>query len=186
MYAQANQAGLASVLQMVHGLGIECDLETGVPHVIYAEHPEDLPALEAEAELAERMGLATWTDSAPVPFAVAGALRFSDQAQFAPRAPPARSDRGVRARWWGARRGDPCSQRGRARRRVRRGDHRGSPAKPGHVIIATEYRILDRGGRFTRTEGTSFLRDRRRPGAVGPWPAMTINAGTRISLDPYR
>lgn len=34
VYAQANQAGFATVLEMVTGLGIECMLETGRPHVI--------------------------------------------------------------------------------------------------------------------------------------------------------
>ena len=43
VYAQANQAGLASVLETVDGLGIECDLEAGVPHVVYAERRRGPP-----------------------------------------------------------------------------------------------------------------------------------------------
>ncbi len=176
VYAQANQSGLASVLQMVHGLGIECDLETGVPHVIYAEQPGDLPALEAEAEVAERLGLATWTDSAPVPFAVVGALRFSDQAQFHPgRYLSGLTEAFLRAGGVlveGTRvldvdeHADGCAV-----------ETTEGPLKAGHVIIATQYPILDRGGQFTRTKAhrSYAIAGVLAPGTVA---GMTINVGT--------
>ena len=83
-YGAANQAGLEQILRSVEELGIECELERKAAYV-YSRSGEQLAALEQEAETARRLGLpASFTRECPLPFAVAGALRFDDQAQFNP------------------------------------------------------------------------------------------------------
>jgi glycine/D-amino acid oxidase-like deaminating enzyme/nitrite reductase/ring-hydroxylating ferredoxin subunit len=83
-YGAANQAGLEQILRSVEELGIECELERKAAYV-YSRSGEQLAALEQEAETARRLGLpASFTRDCPLPFAVAGAVRFDDQAQFNP------------------------------------------------------------------------------------------------------
>ncbi|HEX5796083.1 MAG TPA: FAD-dependent oxidoreductase, partial [Geminicoccaceae bacterium] len=83
-YGAANQAGLEQILRLAEELGIACDLERA-PAYVYARSGEHLARLEQEAEAAQRLGLpARFTRECPLPFAVAGAVRFDDQAQFNP------------------------------------------------------------------------------------------------------
>ncbi|GAB3272532.1 FAD-dependent oxidoreductase [Sinomonas notoginsengisoli] len=81
-YGQANEAGLAHVAATVEAEGIDCGFRR-VTNFTYAEGPEHLAAVRAEAELAARLGLpASFTTDVPLPFPVAGAVRFAGQAQF--------------------------------------------------------------------------------------------------------
>lgn len=65
---------------------IDCDFQR-LPGFLYAETPDGVRTLEAEAEAAERIGLpAALTREVPLPFPVFQALRFEQQAQFQPRA----------------------------------------------------------------------------------------------------
>jgi len=65
-------------------LGIECDLERTAAYV-YSRSGEQLAELEQETEVARRLGLpASLTRECPLPFEVAAAVRFDDQAQFNP------------------------------------------------------------------------------------------------------
>ncbi len=176
-YAAANMAGFATLLGLVDSLDIPCMLETGLSHVVYAEDPQELPILEREAELAARLGLpAGLSESAPLPFKVAGALEFHDQAQFH----PARYLFGLTAafieaggslvvgtRVLGIEEGpDGCEVTTSA------GD-----VSAGHVVVATQYPILDRGGQFTR------MHAHRSYGIAGILPGgmssgMTMNVGS--------
>jgi glycine/D-amino acid oxidase-like deaminating enzyme/nitrite reductase/ring-hydroxylating ferredoxin subunit len=84
LYAQANAAGAAWVVETANALGIACDLETRDAYA-YALHDERLPELDREVELAQKFGLpAERVSRVPLPFATAGGLVFRDQAQFNP------------------------------------------------------------------------------------------------------
>ncbi len=177
VYAQANQAGFDAVMRTIRDHDIECMLETDIPHVLYAEHPDDLPALDAEAEAVGRAGIdATRAHSAPVPFPVAGALEFAAQAQFHPgRYLIGLAQAFVRAGGViieGTRVLDVDEHPSGCDVQTTAG-----PVAAGHVIIATQYPILDRGGQFTRTKAH---RSYAIAGVLDPAveAGMTINVGT--------
>ena len=83
-YADANQSGMQRITQWIGEFGISCDLQTKSAYA-YICKPERKRELQAEARTARQLGLqADVLDSAPLPFPTAGALCFSDQAQFNP------------------------------------------------------------------------------------------------------
>jgi glycine/D-amino acid oxidase-like deaminating enzyme/nitrite reductase/ring-hydroxylating ferredoxin subunit len=78
-YGAANEAALAWIAERVTGDGIDCDLRRR-PSYVYGD---DRSELESEAQAAAAAGLpATLTEEVPLPFDVAGAVRFEDQAEF--------------------------------------------------------------------------------------------------------
>jgi len=84
-YANANQEAIDEVASRVDSLGIDCDFERR-PAYTYATTADDLDAIQAELEAATALGLpAEVVDSTELPFDVAGAIRFDNQAQFHPR-----------------------------------------------------------------------------------------------------
>lgn len=84
-YAEANQAGFRTILQLAGDLGIDCMLEQGPPHVIYAESPDEVGKIEEEARVAHQLGLdVSLTNEVPLPFGVARAVAFGSQAHFHP------------------------------------------------------------------------------------------------------
>jgi glycine/D-amino acid oxidase-like deaminating enzyme len=84
IYGAANEAGLAQIARFAEELAIECDLERKAAYV-YSRSGEQLEEIEREAEVARRLGLpASFVRQCALPFAVAGAVRFDDQAQFNP------------------------------------------------------------------------------------------------------
>ncbi|HZB06637.1 MAG TPA: FAD-dependent oxidoreductase [Thermoleophilaceae bacterium] len=83
-YGEANEAGIARVVELADELGIDCDLRRK-PNFTYAEDPSDLDAVREEADVAGELGLpATFVDELDLPYPVAGAVRFDDQAEFHP------------------------------------------------------------------------------------------------------
>jgi glycine/D-amino acid oxidase-like deaminating enzyme/nitrite reductase/ring-hydroxylating ferredoxin subunit len=83
-YGAANQAGLDQIIRLVEELGIDCALERKAAYV-YSRTGEQLSDVEKEAELARSLGLpASLVRETSLPFPVAGAVRFEDQAQFDP------------------------------------------------------------------------------------------------------
>jgi glycine/D-amino acid oxidase-like deaminating enzyme/nitrite reductase/ring-hydroxylating ferredoxin subunit len=83
-YCAANEAGLAQIVRFAEELGIECDLERK-PAYVYSRSGEQLAKIEQETEVARRLGLpASLVRECPLPFEVAGAIRFEHQAQFNP------------------------------------------------------------------------------------------------------
>ena len=83
-YGAANQAGLEQIVRLVEELRIDCELERKAAYV-YSQTGEQLSDVEKEAELAKRLGLpASLVRETPLPFPVAGAVRFEGQAQFDP------------------------------------------------------------------------------------------------------
>jgi glycine/D-amino acid oxidase-like deaminating enzyme/nitrite reductase/ring-hydroxylating ferredoxin subunit len=175
-YAAANLAGFDEITRIITTLHVDCTFQGGLDHVVYAQDEQAAARVEREAQAVERLGLpAERAASAPVPFEVMSAVRFTNQAQFH----PGQYLAGLAATFIdhggalveGAR-VVGVSERG-ATARVRTGD---GEALGEWVVLATHYPVLDRGGHFAR------LRARRSYGVAGILPAgvsagMTINVG---------
>jgi len=83
-YGAANQAGLALIVRLSEELGIDCDLRRK-PAFTYTESVEERDTVRREAEDALASGLpASYTEDLDLPWPVAGAVRFDDQAEFHP------------------------------------------------------------------------------------------------------
>lgn len=84
LHADANQAGLRSIVTLVDQHGIACNLERR-PAFTYTRDAREVEKIEREADLAGLLGLpATLTSDTGLPFAVRAAMRWDDQAQFHP------------------------------------------------------------------------------------------------------
>ncbi len=149
VYAQANEAGLARIAEFVDQLDIDCDFRRK-PAFTYAEDKGDRGKVEREVESAKRAGLkASYTRETDLPWAVAGAIRVEDQAEFHPRR--------YLLKLAGAIPGDGSHvfERSRAfavaggRGQVRISTTRGE-LTAGDVVVATHFPFLDRGGYFAR------------------------------------
>jgi glycine/D-amino acid oxidase-like deaminating enzyme/nitrite reductase/ring-hydroxylating ferredoxin subunit len=142
-YGAANEAGIARVFELADELGIECDLRRK-PNYTYAESPSDLDQVRGEAEVARQLGLpASYVDDVDLPFPVAGAVRFEDQAEFH----PIRYLDGIAAALSGPLYEGTMAthvHRGRVRTAV------GPTLRAGHVVVATHLPFLDRGLYFAR------------------------------------
>ncbi|MDB4983803.1 MAG: dependent oxidoreductase, partial [Myxococcales bacterium] len=83
---RGQRAAIERIAAYVADLRLDCGFNR-VPGYLVAETAEEARTLEAEAGLAKKLGLdARLVDETPLPFPVARALRFADQAQFHPRA----------------------------------------------------------------------------------------------------
>lgn len=176
-YAEANVAGFQQILHFAETLQIDCMLERGHPHVIYAEKPEEAEEIEKEADVAARIGLpATLTQEAPLPFRVAAALSYDRQAHFH----PGRYLAGLAEAF--VRDGGTIIEGVRAQdvdedSDVCHVDTTAGRLSAPYVVVATQYPILDRGGQFARVKAS------RSYGIAGVLPAgasagMTINVGS--------
>lgn len=82
IYATANQQAIGTVERLAGELSAECDLER-TPSYLWTLDPDQVDDLRAEHEAAARLGLpSTFTTATDLPFPVAGAVRFDDQAHF--------------------------------------------------------------------------------------------------------
>jgi glycine/D-amino acid oxidase-like deaminating enzyme/nitrite reductase/ring-hydroxylating ferredoxin subunit len=83
-YGEANESGLAAIARRVEELEIDCDFSRR-DNFTYALSSGEIEQLEREVAAASRLGLpASLVEEVGLPFPVAGAVRFSDQAQFDP------------------------------------------------------------------------------------------------------
>lgn len=82
-YAMANQEAIDLVEDLVASTSTDCGF-TRASAFVYAVDEDDLPALAEEHEAASGLGLPSRLSVPNVPFHVAGALEFSDQAYFHP------------------------------------------------------------------------------------------------------
>jgi glycine/D-amino acid oxidase-like deaminating enzyme/nitrite reductase/ring-hydroxylating ferredoxin subunit len=84
-YAEANQAAIDMIDDLVDRHGIECDF-TRLPFFTFAATDKGRRQVEAEAKAARALGLpASYVDSIPLDIPCKGAIRFGGQAQFHPR-----------------------------------------------------------------------------------------------------
>jgi glycine/D-amino acid oxidase-like deaminating enzyme/nitrite reductase/ring-hydroxylating ferredoxin subunit len=85
IYAESNQAAVERIAELARDGGIDCDFERK-DNYVFAQRPEERAQLEQEAEVMRKLGLTAWfVTETPLPFAVAGAVRLENQAQFHPR-----------------------------------------------------------------------------------------------------
>ncbi|HSI81905.1 MAG TPA: FAD-dependent oxidoreductase [Solirubrobacterales bacterium] len=173
-YAEANEAGLATVVALAESLGIDCDLRRKA-HLVYAERPAERDAVEREAEAAAGAGLEVdVVPEAGLPFATAGAIRARDQAELDPVAYleglAAELDRDgpriyERTAVVGLT-GDGVATAG------------GLRVRAGHVIVATQLPFADRGLLFARAKPSrSYALTARLEGP--PPPEMYLSASSQ-------
>jgi glycine/D-amino acid oxidase-like deaminating enzyme len=143
LYGEANEAGIARVFELAGELGIDCDLARK-PNYTYAEDASDLDQVREEAAVAAELGLpASHVAELDLPFTVAGAVRFDDQAEFH----PVRYLDGLAAALRG-----PVHEGTRATgaRSGRVETALGHRVSAGHIVVATHLSFLDRGLYFAR------------------------------------
>jgi glycine/D-amino acid oxidase-like deaminating enzyme len=174
-YAQLSVLGRDRIADLVTGEGIDCELEAR-PAFTYAGDAAQVAQVEEEFAAAVAGGLdAELTTDVPLPFAVPAAVRLDGQLQFHPvryaRALAALVDGdGSAVHEWttakGVDEGRPC--------RVRTAE--GHTVTAAHVVVATNYPLLDRGLFFARLAAArSYLVAAR---LRGPGPeGMLISAG---------
>lgn len=84
-FADANQKGIAMVEELSAEHGIDCEFSRRSAYV-YTAGRQNLQRMHAEVAAASKLGLpASFTAELDLPFPVAGAVEFTDQAQFHPR-----------------------------------------------------------------------------------------------------
>lgn len=147
VYGEANEWGLARIAEVTDELGIDCALRRKPNHT-YSEAGADVSKLQEEVEVAREIGLpASFTVTTDLPFEVAGAVRFEDQAEFH----PVDYILGLAAAL------DEGEQRVFERTRaldVADGvvtTDAGPSVRADHVVVATQLPFLDRGLFFART-----------------------------------
>ena len=148
VYAQANEAALALIARWVEERSIDCAWRRR-PAYAYVLSEGERDRVEEELEAAARLGLpAQLVDETPLPYPVAGAVRFDNQAEFDAYLYVAALARAVEAaggtivegtRATGLSEGSP--QRLETDRGVVEADH---------VVIANHYPFLDRALVFPR------------------------------------
>lgn len=149
LYARSQSEAIEHAAGLVDELGIDCEWEEAAA-LTYAEDPRHVAELRAEAEAAREAGLpAEFVTGTDLPFAVAGAVRVSGQAQFHPRKYLLALTEDLRRRGGtvyedtrvvGLTEGAPCVLRTDA----------GVSVRAREVVVATHYPIFDRALLFTR------------------------------------
>ncbi|WP_159790347.1 FAD-dependent oxidoreductase [Sodalinema gerasimenkoae] len=82
LYGESNQAAMEQVAQLVKEEQIDCDFSRQSAYT-FADSPEQLSQVEAEVEAAIKLGLpASFVKETSLPFAIEGAVKFENQAQF--------------------------------------------------------------------------------------------------------
>jgi glycine/D-amino acid oxidase-like deaminating enzyme/nitrite reductase/ring-hydroxylating ferredoxin subunit len=177
-YGEANQAGLERIVALSQEGGIDCDLRRRANYT-FAESPQGAEAVEQEASIAAALGLpASFVTETPLPFPVAGAVRFADQAEFHPR----KFAVGLAERLSG--RGCDIFERSPALQ-VNEGNRCRVETAHGavtvdRVVVATHFPFLDRGLFFARMHPErSYSVAVRIPGAVPDGMFITASSPTR-------
>jgi glycine/D-amino acid oxidase-like deaminating enzyme/nitrite reductase/ring-hydroxylating ferredoxin subunit len=148
-YGQANEAALAWIAQLVERDGIDCDFRRQ-PSYAYVTSEDKRQQAEDEARAAIAAGLpASLTDSTPLPYPVAAAVRFDDQAEFHPR----KYLLALAERLTGG--GSELYERSHAVEVDADGDGvtvktPGGHVTAGHAVVASHYPFLDRSLSFAR------------------------------------
>jgi len=82
IYGESNQAAIEQVATWVQEEGIDCDFRRQSSYT-FASTPQQLPKVEAEVKAAQKLGLpASFVQETSLPFPIAGAVKFENQAQF--------------------------------------------------------------------------------------------------------
>ncbi|HEV3001465.1 MAG TPA: FAD-dependent oxidoreductase [Solirubrobacteraceae bacterium] len=174
-YAQANLAAVERMEALVRELAIDCGWER-VPDYTYAADDSQVSTVEQVVEAGREAGLAVeLTTDVPLPFDVPAAARLDAQAQFQ----PATYTRALAAAVDGD--GSSVFESTTVTGVTEGSPHEvhvegGATVRARHVVVATQYPLLDRGVFFARLEATRSYIVAGRP-AVAPPRAMLITAG---------
>ncbi|HWV23818.1 MAG TPA: FAD-dependent oxidoreductase [Thermomicrobiales bacterium] len=149
IFAEANQAAIERIAMIVEEERIDCDFRRA-PAFTFATSRNDVPAIEAEVEAAQKLDLpVSFTTDTGLPFRVEGAIRMEDQAMFHPRkyllALAACILRNGGAIYEHTRATDVLTDNG-CEVITRHGR-----VRAGQVVLATQIPFLDRGGFFAKT-----------------------------------
>jgi glycine/D-amino acid oxidase-like deaminating enzyme/nitrite reductase/ring-hydroxylating ferredoxin subunit len=148
LYAESNREAISQMDTLATELGIDCDWEA-VSNYVYTESSGRLAKLEEELQEMRNVGIsAELARETDLPFAVAGAIRVDDQAQFH----PIKYLRGLAARIHGD--GSHVFEQTRAKT-VESGKLAVVETNAGrvvarHVVVATQLPFLDRGLFFAK------------------------------------
>ncbi|MGH2807560.1 MAG: FAD-dependent oxidoreductase [Actinomycetota bacterium] len=177
-YAAAQEGAVDRVALWVDELSIDCDFERRSDFV-YCLSESDVAKIRKEAEAKQRAGLvASFTKETDLPFEVAGAVRLENQAQFHPVKYVERLAQEVdgdgshvfeKSRVTNVKEGDPCE--------VAAGN---AKVRAAHVVVATNYPLLDRGFFFAR------VHPKRSYVVAGPIDTADAPEGMYISTEPTR
>jgi glycine/D-amino acid oxidase-like deaminating enzyme/nitrite reductase/ring-hydroxylating ferredoxin subunit len=147
-YADANQAAIEAVADRVGRHGIECNFRRASAYT-YVRDEGRVDEVRREVDAARSLGLpASFVEDPPLPFDVAAAVRFDDQAYFHPRryllALTERVDEGQsvvheRTPALELEDGDPCT--------IEAESH---TVTADEVVVATHFPVFDRAGYFAR------------------------------------
>jgi glycine/D-amino acid oxidase-like deaminating enzyme len=144
LYGEANEAGIARVFELAGELGIECDL-AHKPNYTYTEDGGQLDDVREEARVAAELGLpASYVEELDLPFGIAGAVRFGDQAEFHPVKYADGLAAALRGPLYEGTRAIGVSSGGRVSTAT------GAHVSARHVVVATHLSFLDRGLYFAR------------------------------------
>lgn len=150
VYADANQAAIDIVADLITRHGIDADLERTVA-TLFTAREDELPSLEQEVAAAQALGLpARLVTTTELPFPVVGAMEFAEQAQYHPMKYLA----GLATALTTA--GGRVFEGTRAHRLQSSGDSviietDGGQVRARHAVIATLLPFVDRGFEFART-----------------------------------
>ena len=183
-YGQANQEAIEVVAGLVADTGSDCGFSRASAYV-YASDAEELAQLETEHEAAASLGLPSQLSRPPdLPFEVAGALEFTNQAYFHP----------VRYCHSLARELVRLGGRllvGSRIRHLSEGDDQvevsGEQGRvtAGHAVLATLLPFIDRGGFFAKTRPWRAYGVAARLASTPP-AGMYISAGSPVrSFRPW-
>lgn len=178
LYAEANQAAITTVADLVADTSADCQLEHA-PAFVYALPGGDVAALQQEHRAAVRLGLpATLTTEIDLPFPVELALRFDAQAHLHPSRYLHALARTIVAR------GGEIFERSRATGIEEAADHAVVHTPDGavraeHVVAATLLPFVDRGGFFAKARPTRAYGVAARLRSDAP-AGMHINTGSPI------
>ncbi len=82
IYGEANEAALAKINDIIANEKIDCDWQRE-DNYVYTLDPRKIDTFKQEAHIASTFGLpASYTTDTPLPFKVAGAVKFTQQAKF--------------------------------------------------------------------------------------------------------
>ena len=147
-YGEANEAAIDRMEALTGELGADCDFRRKPNHT-YTQSADQVDSLRAEAEIARRLGLpASFTTDVDLPVSVVGAVRFERQAEFHPIKYLSALARAI------AGEGSEIFEQTRALD-VDEGSPTSVTTSGGtitadHVVVATHFPFLDRGGYFAR------------------------------------
>ena len=82
LYGQANQAAIGQIEQIIKREKIKCDWARA-DNYVYTTKPQSVAEFKQEAKIAAKLGLpASFVTKSDLPFKIAGAVKFANQAKF--------------------------------------------------------------------------------------------------------